>query len=122
MQGCDPVIHAAAKVEIWGEYSSFVEPTVEGTRNVVEAARAAGVPKFVHVGTEAVSVKVGFSGFYFPMKIGCGVGRIRNTYRGRFLPQASAVLRPRRHLALLLPPLFVSKYMEVSMHMEAGFV
>jgi UDP-glucose 4-epimerase len=78
MQGCDAVIHGAAKVEIWGEYSSFVEPTVEGTRNVVEAARAAGVPKFVHVGTEAVLVKVGFSGFYFLIRMVAVFGRTKN--------------------------------------------
>lgn len=58
MKGCDVVIHAAAKVDIWGPYSEFQRDTVDGTRNVVEAAKAAGVPKFVHVGTEAVLAKV----------------------------------------------------------------
>lgn len=52
------MIHAAARVGMWGPYSDFQRDTVDGTRNVVEAAKAAGVPKFVHVGTEAVLVKV----------------------------------------------------------------
>jgi nucleoside-diphosphate-sugar epimerase len=58
MQGCDTVVHAAAKIDDWGEYSEFQKATVDGTRNVVEAAKAAGVSKFVHVSTEAVLVKV----------------------------------------------------------------
>lgn len=58
MQGCDTVVHAAAKIDDWGEYSEFQKVTVDGTRNVVEAAKAAGVSKFVHVSTEAVLVKV----------------------------------------------------------------
>lgn len=58
MKGCDTVIHAAAKVDDWGEYSEFQKITVDGTRNVVAAAKAAGVSKFVHVSTEAVVCKV----------------------------------------------------------------
>lgn len=58
MQGCDVVIHAAAKIDDWGPYSAFHEITVEGTRNTLAAARAAGVAKFVFISSEAVCVKV----------------------------------------------------------------
>lgn len=54
MTGCDVVIHAAASTQEWGTYASFYEPNVTGTANVLAAARAAGVPRLVHVSTEAV--------------------------------------------------------------------
>jgi nucleoside-diphosphate-sugar epimerase len=54
MRGCDVVFHAAAKVEFWGDPRDFQRVNVTGTANVIRAARAAGVPRLVHVGTEAV--------------------------------------------------------------------
>lgn len=53
MEGADVVFHAAAHLGEWGKREEFVKGNVEGTRNVVSAAKAAGVPRFVHVGTEA---------------------------------------------------------------------
>jgi hypothetical protein len=47
------VIHAAAFVEEWGTREQFWSANVEGTQNLLDAARAAGVGRFVHVGTEA---------------------------------------------------------------------
>lgn len=54
MQGCDVVFHVAAITNDWGEYDEFYRVNVEGTEHVLEAARAAGVPRLVHVSTEAV--------------------------------------------------------------------
>jgi nucleoside-diphosphate-sugar epimerase len=54
MRGCDVVLHAAAKVEVWGDPEDFHRSTVQGTQNVLDAAKAAGVPRFVHVSTEAL--------------------------------------------------------------------
>lgn len=54
MSGCTVVFHAAATVEEWGPRALFERINVEGTRVALAAARAAGVPRFVHVGTEAV--------------------------------------------------------------------
>jgi nucleoside-diphosphate-sugar epimerase len=51
--GCEYAFHAAAKAEDWGPHEDFVRVNVEGTRNVLTAARSAGVRRFVHVGTEA---------------------------------------------------------------------
>src|SRR3954465_7603785 len=45
--------HAAAKVEDFGDPADFQRVTVQGTKNALAAAREAGVPRFVHVGTEA---------------------------------------------------------------------
>lgn len=54
MRGCATVFHAAARVALWGDWDGFERDTVQGTANVLAAAREAGVPCFVHVGTEAV--------------------------------------------------------------------
>jgi nucleoside-diphosphate-sugar epimerase len=53
MQGADVVFHAAAHLGEWGTREQFVRGNVDGTRNVVAAAKAAGVERLVHVGTEA---------------------------------------------------------------------
>ena len=54
MRGCDTVFHAAAYVKQSGPMAEFVAANVTGTEKVLEAARAAGVKRFVHIGTEAV--------------------------------------------------------------------
>src|SRR4051794_4570776 len=51
--GADVCHHAAAKVEDFGDPADFQRVTVQGTKNALEAARDAKVPRFVHVGTEA---------------------------------------------------------------------
>jgi nucleoside-diphosphate-sugar epimerase len=53
IEGTEVVFHAAAKVEDWGDPRDFERINVYGTRNVVDAARAAGARRLVHVGTEA---------------------------------------------------------------------
>ncbi|MEA2367913.1 MAG: hypothetical protein QOH38_631 [Thermoleophilaceae bacterium] len=52
-EGCDFAFHAAAYVKNWGTREDFERGNVVGTRNALEAARSAGVRRFVHVGTEA---------------------------------------------------------------------
>jgi nucleoside-diphosphate-sugar epimerase len=54
MRDCDAVFHAAAKVDVWGDPAEFHRTTVQGTQNVLDAAKTAGVKRFVHVSTEAV--------------------------------------------------------------------
>ncbi|QSQ13441.1 NAD-dependent epimerase/dehydratase family protein [Myxococcus landrumensis] len=54
MEGCDTVFHSAAVVKSWAPRSEYYEANVRGTERVLEAARAAGVKRLVHVGTEAV--------------------------------------------------------------------
>lgn len=51
--GADVAFHAAAHLGEWGNPSDFERVNVTGTANAVQAAREAGVPRFVHVGTEA---------------------------------------------------------------------
>jgi nucleoside-diphosphate-sugar epimerase len=54
MIGCDVVYHAAAYTSEQGKLAEHMKPTVEGTRNMLAAAREAKVKRFVHVSTEAV--------------------------------------------------------------------
>lgn len=54
LRGYDAVFHAAAKVGDWGDLREFHRVNVAGTQALVDAARAADVPRFAHVSTEAV--------------------------------------------------------------------
>ena len=54
MRDCDVVFHAAAHVQEHGPLAEFMRVNVGGTERVLAAARAAGVRRFVHIGTEAV--------------------------------------------------------------------
>lgn len=48
-RGCDVVYHSAARVGDWGPWPEFQAITIDGTRNVVEAAIAAKVRRLVHI-------------------------------------------------------------------------
>jgi nucleoside-diphosphate-sugar epimerase len=48
-EGCDVLVHTAALVGMPSDESSFWEVNVRGTRLAVEAARDAGVSRFVHL-------------------------------------------------------------------------
>jgi nucleoside-diphosphate-sugar epimerase len=54
MAGCDVVFHSAAYLDDPGKRGPAFAINVDGTANVIAAARAAGVRRLVHVGTEAV--------------------------------------------------------------------
>lgn len=43
------VYHSAARVGDWGPWEEFVQYTIEGTRNLADAAAGAGVDRFVHI-------------------------------------------------------------------------
>ena len=49
MDGVKTVYHAAARVGDWGPWESFVAISIDGTRNMVEAASRAGVQRFLHI-------------------------------------------------------------------------
>ena len=54
MDGVEAVYHAAAAVTDWGPWRLFRSVTIEGTRNVLEAAARADVGRFLHVSTDGV--------------------------------------------------------------------
>jgi nucleoside-diphosphate-sugar epimerase len=52
-RGCTVAFHCAAQLGDWGSRSRFEHANVTGTVNALQATAAAGVERFVHVGTEA---------------------------------------------------------------------
>lgn len=54
VQGCGLVFHVAAKAGVWGPYDDFYRANVTGTRNVIAACRAHGVPRLVHTSSPSV--------------------------------------------------------------------
>jgi nucleoside-diphosphate-sugar epimerase len=52
-EGCTVTFHAAAHVGDWGPRDDFIRDNVTGTQNALSGSAAAGVRRFVHVGTEA---------------------------------------------------------------------
>ena len=55
MDGCDAVIHMAARVGIEGRWREFEDVNVNGTRVVLDAARRAEVRSFVYVSSPSVA-------------------------------------------------------------------
>ena len=53
--GQDAVIHLAAKVNVTGPWAGYERTNVGGTRAVVDACRAAGVGRLIHVSSPSVS-------------------------------------------------------------------
>jgi 2-alkyl-3-oxoalkanoate reductase len=53
--GCDGVVHLAARVGIVGSFEDFHAPNVTGTGLLLEAARTAGVTRFVQVSSPSVA-------------------------------------------------------------------
>jgi 2-alkyl-3-oxoalkanoate reductase len=55
MRGCDAVVHAAAKVGVVGSWEDYRSINVDGTANVLAAARELGLSRLVHVSTPSVA-------------------------------------------------------------------
>jgi nucleoside-diphosphate-sugar epimerase len=55
VNGCDVVIHAAAKVGLVGRFSEFQDINIVGTQHVMNAAAAAGARGVVYVSSPSVS-------------------------------------------------------------------
>lgn len=53
--GQDVVVHLAAKVDVVGPWSAYMETNVSGTRHVLAACRGAGVGRLVHVSSPSVA-------------------------------------------------------------------
>jgi hypothetical protein len=53
LKGFDAVVHCAAHVEEWGPWEDYWRVNVDGTKELLIAAKGADVRRFVHIGTEA---------------------------------------------------------------------
>lgn len=54
MAGASVVAHAAGLFRFWGDATGFERVNVQGTQAMLDAARSAGIRRFVHVSTFAV--------------------------------------------------------------------
>ncbi len=54
VSGVDWVVHAGARVATTGKWEEFAEVNIRGTRRVIDAARAAGVQRIVHISSLSV--------------------------------------------------------------------
>jgi nucleoside-diphosphate-sugar epimerase len=54
LEGCTIVIHVAALFKLWGTADEFEKSNVHGTSALLNAARNAGVKRFIQVGAAAV--------------------------------------------------------------------
>lgn len=54
LRGFDAVVHCAALVDDWAPRGAFERVNVDGTRRLLEAARTAGVRRFVHISSDSV--------------------------------------------------------------------
>jgi nucleoside-diphosphate-sugar epimerase len=52
--GCDAVIHAAAKAGVWGAADEYEQINVQGTRNVIDACRALNIRRLVYTSSPSV--------------------------------------------------------------------
>lgn len=52
--GCEVVLHVAAKAGIWGRSEDYERSNVLGTRSVLHACRALGIARLVHTSTPSV--------------------------------------------------------------------
>ncbi|ROP48778.1 MULTISPECIES: NAD(P)-dependent oxidoreductase [unclassified Rathayibacter] len=55
VEGCEGVVHLAAKVSLAGDPADFVRVNVDGTRDLLAAAARAGVRSFVQVSSPSVA-------------------------------------------------------------------
>ncbi|WP_434740104.1 NAD-dependent epimerase/dehydratase family protein [Micromonospora sp. SH-82] len=55
VDGVDAVVHLAAKVSMTGRWPQFEQTNIGGTATVLDAARAAGVTRFVQVSSPSVA-------------------------------------------------------------------
>lgn len=73
---CDCIIHTAAKAGVWGPTDEYEQINVQGTRNVIKAARETGVAKIVYSSTPSV---------VFDGSDESGITEDKATYPKRFL-------------------------------------
>jgi len=53
-EGVQCIYHAAARVGDWGPWKEFVEISVDGSRNLFDAAERANVPRLIHISSISV--------------------------------------------------------------------
>jgi nucleoside-diphosphate-sugar epimerase len=83
-EGCDAIVHGAARVGVVGSWADFESVNVGGTLHVLDAASAHGIERVVHVSTPSVAHE-GAS------LVGVGAGTAVTGRRGAFYAESKAV-------------------------------
>lgn len=52
--GCNAIIHTAAKAGVWGPFEEYHQANVIGTRNIITACRRLDIPKLVYTSSPSV--------------------------------------------------------------------
>jgi len=86
-EGVRVVYHSAAKVGDWGPWSEFQEITIDGTRNLLEAAEQAKVPRFLHISSISAYGNVDGDGVVLDETAPLG----RNLYRWSYYSKAKVI-------------------------------
>lgn len=55
VRGQDAIVHLAAKVDVTGRWADYRRINIDGTQNLLDAARGAGVGRFVHISSPSVA-------------------------------------------------------------------
>ncbi len=83
MKDVHTVYNVAAKVGDWGAWRDFVAVSIEGTRNALNAARGAGVKRFLHVSSISAYGHPDGKGLVLDETAPLGVGLHRWSYYSR---------------------------------------
>lgn len=97
-QGVQCIYHAAARVGDWGPWEDFVKITIDGSRNLFDAAEAAAVPRFIHVSSISVYGHVNRPGLVIDETAPLG----QNLYKWSYYTRAKVIVEEelwRRHHA-----------------------
>ncbi|MDD4888766.1 MAG: NAD-dependent epimerase/dehydratase family protein [Phycisphaerae bacterium] len=82
-KGVTTVYHSAAKVGDWGPWSDFLSITIGGTANMIAAAKAAKVERFLHISSISAYGHPDGEGLVLDEKAPLGVGLHRWSYYSR---------------------------------------
>jgi len=55
LSGSDLVFHVASKAGVWGDKSSYFQPNVEGTKNIIDACKAHNIAHLIYTSTPSVT-------------------------------------------------------------------
>lgn len=93
MKGVTTVYHAAAAVGDWGKWKNFVAVTIQGTANMIEAARRAGVKRFLHISSISTYGHPDGAGLVLDETAPLGVNLHRWSYYSRAKVEAEKLIR-----------------------------
>jgi nucleoside-diphosphate-sugar epimerase len=87
-RGVQTVYHAAARVGDWGPWAEFERITIQGSRNLFDAAEAAGVQRLVHISSISVYGHVNEEGLVLDETAPLG----RNVHRWSYYTRAKVAV------------------------------